>query len=177
MDRAAQRFRYVYNTYLSGTDTKVYLSVIPDKGYFMAPSSGRPSMDYDALVSRLREGTAEMTYIDLFDRLTLEDYYRADAHWRQERLPAVARYLAGAMGADAAADYTEVTLDRPFYGVYSGYAALPWPGRPCAISPTTPSPPAGSPIMRPAGKARCTTWKRPGAATRMSCFCPGPCPC
>ena len=128
LNRAAQRFRYVYDTYLAGTDTKVYLSVIPDKGYFLAPASGRPAMDYDALVSRLREGTPEMTYIDLFDRLTLEDYYRTDAHWRQERLPAVARYLAAAMGADAAADYTEVTLDRPFYGVYSGYAALPLAG-------------------------------------------------
>ena len=128
VDRAAQRFRYVYDTYLAGTEANVYLSVIPDKGYFLAPASGRPAMDYDALVSRLREGTPEMTYIDLFDRLTLEDYYRTDAHWRQERLPAVARYLAGAMGADAAADYTEVTLDRPFYGVYSGYAALPLAG-------------------------------------------------
>ena len=102
--------------------------MIPDKGYFLAPASGRPAMDYDALVARLRENTPEMTYIDLFDRLTLEDYYRTDAHWRQERLPAVARYLAAAMGADAAADYTEVTLDRPFYGVYSGYAALPLAG-------------------------------------------------
>mgnify|MGYP006952416074 FL=1 len=88
VDRAAQRFRYVYDTYLAGTEANVYLSVIPDKGYFLAPASGRPAMDYDALVSRLREGTPEMTYIDLFDRLTLEDYYRTDAHWRQERLPA-----------------------------------------------------------------------------------------
>ena len=128
VDRAAQRFRYVYDTYLAGTEANVYLSVIPDKGYFLATASGRPAMDYDALVSRLREGAPEMTYIDLFDRLTLEDYYRTDAHWRQDRLPAVARYLAAAMGADAAADYTEVTLDRPFYGVYSGYAALPLAG-------------------------------------------------
>ena len=45
------------------------------------------------------------------------------------KTPGVAqRYLAAAMGADAAADYTEVTLDRPFYGVYSGYAALPLAG-------------------------------------------------
>ena len=100
VDRAAQRFRYVYDTYLAGTEANVYLSVIPDKGYFLAPASGRPAMDYDALVARLREGTPEMTYIDLFDRLTLEDYYRTDAHWRQERLPAVARYLAAAMGAE-----------------------------------------------------------------------------
>ena len=91
VERAADRFRYVYDTYLSGTDTKVYLSVIPDKGYFMAPSSGRPSMDYDALVSQLRESTPYMTYIDLFDLLTIDDYYRTDAHWRQERLEPVAR--------------------------------------------------------------------------------------
>ena len=58
VDRAAQRFRYVYDTYLAGTEANVYLSVIPDKGYFLAPASGRPAMDYDAL----------------------EDYYRTDAH-------------------------------------------------------------------------------------------------
>ena len=128
VERAADRFRYVYDTYLSGTDTKVYLSVIPDKGYFMAPSSGRPSMDYDALVSQLRESTPYMTYIDLFDLLTIDDYYRTDAHWRQERLEPVARRIAAAMGTDAGASYREVTLERPFYGVYSGYAALPLAG-------------------------------------------------
>lgn len=128
VDRAADRFRYVYDTYLSGTDVSVYLSVIPDKGYFLAPSSGRPSMDYDALAARLREHTPYMTYIDLFGSLTLEDYYRTDAHWRQERLMDVARQAAAAMGTDAAADYRQVTLDRPFYGVYSGYAALPLAG-------------------------------------------------
>ena len=101
VERAADRFRYVYDTYLSGTDTKVYLSVIPDKGYFLAPASGRPSMDYDALVSQLRESTPYMTYIDLFDLLTIEDYYRTDAHWRQERLMDVARQAAAAMGTDA----------------------------------------------------------------------------
>lgn len=117
VERAADRFRYVYDTYLSGTDVSVYLSVIPDKGYFMAPSSGRPSMDYDALVSQLRESTPYMTYIDLFDLLTIDDYYRTDAHWRQERLEPVARRIAAAMGTDAGASYREVTLERPFYGV------------------------------------------------------------
>lgn len=72
--------------------------VIPDKGYFMAPSSGRPSMDYDALVSQLRESTPYMTYIDLFDLLTIDDYYRTDAHWRQERLEPVARRIAARHG-------------------------------------------------------------------------------
>lgn len=85
-------------------------------------------MDYGALVSQLRESTPYMTYIDLFDLLTIDDYYRTDAHWRQERLEPVARRIAAAMGTDAGASYREVTLERPFYGVYSGYAALPLAG-------------------------------------------------
>ena len=134
VDRAAPRFRYVYDTYLSGTDTKVYLSVIPDKGYFMAPSSGRPSMDYDALVSRLRESTADMTYIDLFDLLTLE---RLLPHRRP--LAAGAAACRGPAYRRRHGDgrrrlYREVTLERPFYGVYSGYAALPSGRRAPALS-------------------------------------------
>lgn len=111
-----------------------------------------------------------MTYIDLFRPAYLEDYYRTDAHWRQA--PARRGPVSGRRHGDAAADYTEVTLDRPFYGGVFRYAALPLAGGTRAISPTIPSPPAGSSIMRPAGKARCTTWKRPGGLTRMSCFCP-----
>ena len=99
---AARRFDYLYDTYLSGTNCRLYLSVIPDKGYFMAPSSGRPSMDYDALVSQLRESTPYMTYIDLFDLLTIDDYYRTDAHWRQERLEPVARRIAAHSAAQDA---------------------------------------------------------------------------
>lgn len=40
----------------------------------------------------------------------------------------MARRIAAAMGTDAGASYREVTLERPFYGVYSGYAALPLAG-------------------------------------------------
>ena len=127
VDRAAQRFRYVYDTYLAGTEANVYLSVIPDKGYFLAPASGRPAMDYDALVSRLREGTPEMTYIDLFDRLTLEDYYRTDAHWRQERLRPTADTLLTAMGAPVSAtrDETLCALEGDFHGSYWGKTVAP----------------------------------------------------
>ena len=46
----------------------------------------------------------------------------------EERLEPVARRIAAAMGTDAGASYREVTLERPFYGVYSGYAALPLAG-------------------------------------------------
>lgn len=123
---AADRFRYLYDSLMTGTDTKVYLSVIPDKNYFLAESNGYPALDYEALVEQLRSQTDFADYIDLFGTLTLEDYYRTDSHWRQERLPSVVSTLAAAMGVTLPeAAYTEWTLDCPYYGVYYGYAALP----------------------------------------------------
>ena len=125
LDHAVDRFRYVYETYLKDTGANIYLSVIPDKNYFLAEANGYPAIDYEAFVEALREQTDFAQYIDLFGQLTLDDYYRTDSHWRQERLPAVAAYLAREMGVTLTDEYTEQVLDRPYYGVYYGYAALP----------------------------------------------------
>ena len=126
LDHAAERFRYLYDTYLAGKDMNIYLAVIPDKNVFLAGQSGRLSYDFDALVSVVREKADYMEYIDLLSVLSLADYYRTDSHWRQERLLPVAERLAGAMGAELPqAEYQENSLDTPFYGVYSGQSALP----------------------------------------------------
>ncbi|MDQ9759101.1 hypothetical protein RFZ45_09260, partial [Acinetobacter baumannii] len=47
MEQAAQRFRYLYETYLT-EENSVFFSVIPDKNCFLAEESGHLSMDYDA---------------------------------------------------------------------------------------------------------------------------------
>ena len=120
-DHAASRFQQVYDRYLSGS-SRVYLSVIPDKGYFL---EGIPKMDHGAFVSRLREKTPFAAYIDLFPTLTLDSYYRTDTHWRQEALPDTARYLAAQMGVTLTDFYTVRSSDLPFYGVYYGQSALP----------------------------------------------------
>ena len=122
---AAERFRYLYDSYLAEGGSKVYLSIIPDKSYFLAQANGYPAPDYDALAERLREQTEFASYIDLYGQLSIEDYYRTDSHWRQERLPSVAAYLAQQMGVTLTGEYTENLLNRPYYGVYCGYAALP----------------------------------------------------
>ena len=123
---AADRFRYLYETLMAGTNAKVYLSVIPDKNYFLAEANGYPALDYQALTDALRKQTEFAAYIDLFGTLTADDYYRTDSHWRQENLLTTAGTLAAAMGVALPGNcYTEWTLDRPYYGVYYGYAALP----------------------------------------------------
>ena len=81
---AAQRFKYLYDTYLSGTNCRLYLSVIPDKNAFLASSHGYPALDYGAFTQSLREKTPYLTYLPIGDLLSLEDYYRTDLHWRQE---------------------------------------------------------------------------------------------
>ena len=100
--------------------------MIPDKNYFLAEANGYPALDYQALTDALRKQTEFAAYIDLFGTLTADDYYRTDSHWRQENLLTAADTLAAAMGVALPDNrYTEWTLDRPYYGVYYGYAALP----------------------------------------------------
>ena len=123
---AADRFRALYESLMAGTNAKVYLSVIPDKNYFLADANGYPVLDYSALTDALRAQTEFAAYIDLFGTLTIDNYYRTDSHWQQETLLPAAETLAAAMGvALPETAYRERTLDRPYYGVYYGYAALP----------------------------------------------------
>lgn len=46
----------------------------------------------------------------------------------------MAAYLAREMGVTLTDEYTEQVLDRPYYGVYYGYAALPMAARRAALS-------------------------------------------
>ena len=124
LDHAADRFQYLYDEYL-GEAEHVYFSVIPDKNCFLAPKNGYLSLNYEELVQSMREKTEFMTYIDIFGTLELEDYYRTDTHWRQERLSETAKVLAEAMGASLNLEYEEKELELPFYGVYCGQSALP----------------------------------------------------
>ena len=126
LNYALSRFGYVYDTLLVGTDAHVYAAVVPDKGYYLAAQNGYPAMDYGALFDTVREQLPWAEHIDLTPFLTADSYYATDAHWRQECLTDAADALAQAMGAQLTdTGYTPVTADAPFYGVYSGQAALP----------------------------------------------------
>lgn len=125
LDHAADRFRYVYETYLKDTGASIYLSVIPDKNYFLAAENGYPAMDYEKFFALMREKADFARYIDLTGTLSLTSYYRTDLHWRQEMLVPTAEALAKAMGVPFTGSFEAVTLDAPFYGAYRGQSALP----------------------------------------------------
>lgn len=126
MDFAGNKFQYLYDTYMAGTDVNLYFSIIPDKNYFLAEENGYLAMDYDKLFSTMQEKTSYMQYIDITDLLAIEDYYKTDTHWKQERITDVAARISEAMGNTLSWEYEEVIADQPFYGVYAGQSALPF---------------------------------------------------
>ena len=127
VDHALSRLNFVFDTYLKDAGSKIYAAVIPDKGYYLAEANGYPAMDYKLLQSKVSQGLSFATEIPLADTLTIQDYYYTDTHWRQEKLLDTAARICEAMGVTSpkAEDYTVTALERPFYGVYYGQAALP----------------------------------------------------
>ena len=125
VDHAVSRFEYLYHKYL--TDSNVYMAIVPDKGFYLAEESGHLAMDYQEMFDQFREKMPWAQQIDLTDVLSAEDYYKTDTHWRQENLLAAAGKICQSLGVSQPEKemFTQTALERPFYGVYYGQAALP----------------------------------------------------
>ena len=122
---AADRFSCLYEKYL--TDSAVFMAVIPDKGTYLAEESGQLNLHFGKLNSILMDRIPWASHINLYDSLEAGDYYRTDLHWRQENLLDTAAVVCDALEIPAPRqeDYTLTEVERPFYGVYYGQAALP----------------------------------------------------
>ena len=124
---ATGRLNFVYDNYLKNSGSNIFFATVPDKGYYLTKENGYPAPDYDALFAQLQKDTPWATHIDITGCLELSDYYYTDTHWRQEKLLDVAQTITQAMDMPApqAEEFTQTALERPFYGVYYGQAALP----------------------------------------------------
>ena len=129
IDRVVKSFRKLYEMYLKDSGANVYLSIVPDKNYFFSKKYGYISLDYDRLVERMTSELSEMEYIDIFGALELDDYYKTDTHWSQDKILLVAEILAQKLGVGenfTSGGYKTSAL-YPFYGVYHGQSALNLP--------------------------------------------------
>jgi len=124
VENAENRFNYLYETYMKEKDVNVYLSLVPDKNYFIAEKNGYPSIDYDEFIEDFKNRMSYMKYIDIVPFLSVDDYYRTDSHWKQENITDVAKYIASEMGTDIDVEYETKTLEKAFEGVYLGQSAL-----------------------------------------------------
>ncbi len=125
VDYSIDRLQYVFDKYLKDNGGDKFVSLVPDKNYFLGEYYGYPAPDYEWLEEKVKDALPEAEYIDIFDCLQLDDYYRTDTHWRQEELDGVVSKLAEALGIKdrLSGEYTENTLEG-FKGVYHAQSAL-----------------------------------------------------
>ena len=123
--KSANKINDIYQTYLKGMNT--YYAIIPDKNYYLTGKEYL-KMDYEQLRNVMKETVTDIQYIDIWDSLTLDDYYRTDTHWKQENLGKVVRKIQKEMGVSGIdknieAEY-EIEEKGDFYGVYYGQLGL-----------------------------------------------------
>ena len=118
---AVRKFKKPKDDYLGGTN--VYFSLVPDKNYYLAGQNGYPTFDYEFIRDTVA-GLDGMTHINLFDSLSIEDFYRTDLHWDQSRLESVVKALGDAMGFSVDWGQLKANTLSPFYGAFYGQSAL-----------------------------------------------------
>lgn len=109
--------------------SNIYLSLIPDKGYYLDRAGRLPGFDFDRLEEMASQaGLGE--YISIKDVLGLDSYYKTDLHWQQQELALLVERLLAKMQPDISSKghWPYSRQDHyPFYGGYSGQFALPGP--------------------------------------------------
>lgn len=121
--KVAKKMQEVKEQYFPTAE--VYYAIVPDKNYFLAQPGGYPSIDYKKMEAIMHENVKGMTYIDIWNTLSIEDYYTTDTHWRQECLGETVKRIGDVMGFSEhlSNDYEKKAL-KEFYGVYYGQSAL-----------------------------------------------------
>lgn len=104
----------IKRTYLNDTND-IYYSIVPDKNYFV--NGDNLKLDYDEL-KNIMNSNLDIKYIDIFNELSLEDYYKTDTHWKEERLFKVVNKLSKEMNFNIANNYSFKRISD-FNGTYS----------------------------------------------------------
>ena len=121
VEYAIKKIESIYDKYLKGMN--VYFSVIPDKAYFTVNEKDYMGIDYTKMRNKIKTDR-NITYIDIFGTLKIDDYYKTDTHWRQEKIIKVVEKISEGMGFKErlSSEYTQKEIGD-FYGVYYGQLA------------------------------------------------------
>ena len=98
-------------------NSNIYYTIIPDKNYFV--NNGNLKLSYNKLQDMMKNNLTNINYINIFDKLTLDNYYKTDTHWKQEDLFDVANTIANQMNSDITNNNVVNTVTT-FKGSYAG---------------------------------------------------------
>lgn len=125
VENAAKKLNDIYGKYIDGKGADCYFSVVPDKNYYLAEKNGYPALDYGRMLEIYTSGVRNMKYIDIFNCLTLDNYYKTDSHWKQQEISAVVQKLGAEMGFETKpAEYYTAEKLADFEGVYAPRLAM-----------------------------------------------------
>lgn len=96
VESTATKIEYLASKYKTEAN-KIYYSVIPSKSYFINDRLKTP-FDYNKMLEILDSNINTAEYIDIFDTLTLSDYYVTDPHFKQDKLQNVVTVLGAKLG-------------------------------------------------------------------------------
>ena len=116
INNLTNKINYIKNTYLNN-NSNIYYTIIPDKNYFV--NKGNLKLDYNKLQDMMKNNLTNLNYINIFDKLTLDNYYKTDTHWKEEDLFNVANTIAKQMNFDITNNNVENTITT-FKGSYAG---------------------------------------------------------
>ena len=81
-------------------DNKVYVSLIPDKNYYIAKIEGDSTDYYEKMTETVKGAIPDAEYIDIFDTLELSSFHKTDIHWNQAKITNTANRLISAMNPE-----------------------------------------------------------------------------
>lgn len=117
VQKSADKINEIYEKYLQNMN--VYYSIIPEKNYYLE-SDDHLKMDYNELLKIVNGTLKDFNYIDISKSLELEDYYRTDLHWKQEKIGNVVDTIRRNMGLKQEDAEYEIKNVGEFYGTYYG---------------------------------------------------------
>ena len=116
INNLTSKINYIKDTYLND-NSNIYYTIIPDKNYFV--NNDNLKLNYDKLQDMMKNNLSNINYINIFDKLTLDNYYKTDTHWKQEDLFDVANTIANQMNFDITNNNVVNTVTT-FKGSYAG---------------------------------------------------------
>lgn len=125
IEKSADKINEVYEKYLQNMN--VYYAIIPDKNYYLE-NDDHLKANYDKLKEIMQNKLTQMDYIDIWNNLKLEYYYKTDLHWRQENLQGVVKTIQNNMNLENTTEARYNINDMgDFYGTYYGQLGLNLP--------------------------------------------------
>ncbi len=123
LNKSLDKIVNVYNKYLKDKNMNIYYAIIPDKNYYLE-NDDHLKIDYDKIKDTANSKLSNLTYIDIWNDLSLKDYYRTDLHWKQESLSNVINTLEQNMKLNSTKDAVyNINNLGDFYGTYYGQLA------------------------------------------------------